>query len=144
MTNKKPNARHNARSAAVQALYQWHFNHTIAEDLVAQFIQQNTEAAFDQKYFKQLVIGIIAQQENLDLLIKPQLDRSLASLNPIELVILRLGTYELVHCLAVPYKVVINEALDLTKAFGAEAGHKYVNAVLDKLAPTLRADELKK
>jgi len=97
---------------------------------------------FDVQYFETLLKGVPANMSSLDELLGPFLDRSIESVDPVERAILRLGTYELEHHLEVPYRVVINEGVELAKVFGAEQGHKYVNGVLDKIARKVRSQEL--
>lgn len=135
-------ARHKARRLAVQALYQWQFNHTTFEKIEAEFLADEFSKKVDLDYFKELLKGVITEQQAIDDLLKPALDRPLENLTPIELVILRIGVYELKHRLDTPYKVIINESLELTKTFGAEEGYKFVNGVLDKLAKELRKTEM--
>ena len=94
--------------------------------------------------FKMLLLGTIGAAEDLTVMLTPLLDRPLAELSPVERGVLLLGAYELGHCPAVPYRVIINEAVELAKSFGGTDGHKYVNGVLDKLAPALRAEEVQK
>lgn len=97
----------------------------------------------DDAYFRELLNGVIDLRGELDDLIAPCLDRPMADLDPVELAILRLSTYELKQRVDVPYRVVINEGIELAKTFGATDGHKFVNGVLDKLAPRLRGAELR-
>jgi transcription antitermination protein NusB len=127
-----------ARRAAVQAIYRWQVTASAVGDIVAEFQQDSEINLGDELYFQQLITGAIEKNTKIDAAIRPRLDRSLASLNPVELAVLRMAVYELMHCIDVPYKVVINEALDIAKEFGSQDGHKYINAVLDKLAPELR------
>jgi N utilization substance protein B len=100
--------------------------------------------SFELAYFEALLHGVPAHLDELDELLGPYLDRSIESVDPVERAILRLGAFELRYQLEVPYKVIINESIELSKVFGAEQGHKYVNGVLDKLARQLRSGELKK
>ncbi|MFW0072849.1 MAG: transcription antitermination factor NusB [Coxiella-like endosymbiont] len=135
------NSRHNARRYALQGLYQWYFGEVKPDDLINQFLEENALNDLpdvDLIYFKDLVIGTIQHVAFIDALMIPHLDRKISSLNPVELSALRLAIYELLHRKDVPYKVVINEALELVKEFGAEEGHRYVNAILDVLVPELR------
>ena len=138
MTTNKSLSRHNARRYAVQALYQWVFNETEPTELIRQFSDECDHHDVDMVYFKNLVMGAVQHVAIIDELLLTHLDRAIKALNPVELSILRLAVYELLHCKDVPYKVVINEALELTKEFGAKEGHKYVNAVLDAIAPDIR------
>jgi len=137
MTSKNL-SRHNARRYAIQALYQWFFNETQPEELIRQFTDEADHHEADMVYFKELVAGTIQHVAIIDELMLTHLDRKLKTLNPVELSVLRLAIYELLHHKDIPYKVVINEALELTKEFGAQEGHKYVNAVLDAIAPEIR------
>lgn len=130
--------RHHARSAALQALYGWSFHRTSAEAYAAVFLEEHPLPDTDIDYFKRLLEGAINHVDALDALIEEKSSSPLASLNPIELAGLRLAALELRDFPDVPYRVVINEALKLNKAFGSEQGFRFVNAVLDKLAKTLR------
>ena len=134
--------RRKARKLALQALYQWHMAETSVTELVAQFLADNNMEKIDQEYFTEVVRGVPAEKSSLDEKIGRHIDRDLSRLTPIELAVLRMGTYELLHRLDVPYRVIINEGVELTKAFGATDGHKYVNGVLDKLAQELRITEV--
>lgn len=136
-------ARKQSRKAVVQALYQWQMAASNIADIEQQFREENANAKMDFEYFNEMLHNIPGQVENLDKLIEPFVDRNMEDVNPVELAILRLGAYELKTRLDVPYRVVINEGVDLTKKFGADQGHKFVNGVLDKLAHTLRAEEVK-
>lgn len=133
--------RQKARRLALQAIYQWEMTDHKAVDLELQFREANDFSKIDETYFSKLVNGIISQITEVDSAFESVLDRKKTELNPVELAILRLATYELLYELEVPYKVVINEALELTKTFGAIEGHKYVNAILDAIAPKLRPKE---
>lgn len=132
-----------ARSLAMQALYQWHVAGQSLNEIEAQFRVDNDFSGVDGAYFHEILHGVPRQKTELDGLIEPCLDRPLAELDPVELAILRLSTYELQDRLDVPYRVVINEGIELAKTFGATDGHKFVNGVLDKLAPQLRAAEVR-
>jgi transcription antitermination protein NusB len=136
-----PRARHHAREYAVQAIYQWQLSATPASDIEAQFIAEHITEETDLDYFKELIHGIPKQVTELDLLIKPYLNRSMNALDPVELAILRMGIYELSQRLDIHYRVIINEALELAKKFGSIEGYKFVNGVLDQAARTLRAGE---
>jgi N utilization substance protein B len=132
-----------ARSLAMQALYQWHIAGQSLNEIEAQFRVDNDFAGVDGAYFHDILHGVPAQKSELDAVISPCLDRPLDELDPVELAILRLSTWELRNRLDVPYRVVINEGIELAKVFGATDGHKFVNGVLDKLAPSLRAAEVR-
>ncbi len=125
----------------MQALYQWQHTTPPSDELIQQFLEEQEKDQIDLEYFKTLVKGTIDCIDEIDADIKPTLDRDIKDLNPVELAILRVSTYELAHQPDVPYRVVINEALKLAKTFGADQGYKYVNAILDKLAVKLRASE---
>jgi len=135
-------SRHLARQAAVQALYQWQLTSQSPQDIEQHFINDHQFKNVDIEYFRQLVDEVPLHLHELDDHLTPHLDRSIDEVDPVERAILRLGVYELEFHLEIPYKVVINEAVELAKTFGAEHGHKYVNAVLDKAAAKLRAAEI--
>jgi N utilization substance protein B len=145
MSNKtkfNPHARRKARRLLVQALYQWQLaDHTIAV-INEQFAANDGMAKIDAPYFQELLQAIPPKCAELDAALAPFLDRPVAELDPVELTILRIGAYELAEQLGIPYRVVINEAIDLAKMFGALDGHKYINGVLDRLARNLRAAEM--
>lgn len=143
MNKFDPKARRLARRLIVQALYQLQFNHSSSQELELQFLEDNAMDKVDVLYFQDLLHGVVKQKEQIDAIIKPCLDRPLDDLTPIELSVLRVAVYELKNRLDIPYKVVINEALELTKTFGVQEGYKYVNGVLDKLAKELRSVEMK-
>ncbi len=134
-------ARGAARRLAVQALYQWQVGGHPAGELLAQFLERPETAGADREYFVELVRGCLAQHAELVDLLTPCLDRPVAQLDPVERAILLVGVFELRHRPDVPYRVVINEAVELAKVFGAEQSHLYVNGVLDRLSGTLRSVE---
>jgi N utilization substance protein B len=136
-------SRHKARRAAVQALYQWHLTGQAPGEIENHFILGHEMEDVDIEYFHQLVREIPLHRHELDDHILPHLDRKLNEVDPVELACLRLGAYEFEFHPEIPYKVVLNEAVELAKTFGAEHGHKYVNAILDKVAHKLRSDELR-
>lgn len=138
----KPSERRRARSLALQALYQWSMTQTDLNEIEVQFHTFNNMQKVDAAYFHQLVHDIPANLDSVDALFIPHLDRDLANLNPVELAILRIATYELAHSKDVPYRVIINEAVELTKIYGATDGHKYVNGIVDKVAHDVRAKEI--
>ena len=138
----KPIARRNARHYALQAMYQWLISGTSAREIEAQFIATQITKEIDLDYFKELINAVPLQYEELDAHFIPFLSRPVKELDPVELSILRLATYEFAHRLDVPYRVVINEALDLAKKFGSVDGFKFVNGVLDQVARQLRATEI--
>jgi len=141
MIEKKKHSKHYSRCCAVQAIYQWHHTQDSMEEIITQFAASELLKQGDRKYFKKLVGEIIALQPSLDELFIPYLDRKMEALTPVELAILRVAVFELAHCLEIPYKVVINEALEIAKAYGAEQSHKYINAILDSVAVQVRTTE---
>ncbi len=134
-------ARRQSRFMLVQALYQWQVAAVPVADIREQFHTQALFAKADAAYFDESLVAVIDQVEALDKQFSPFLDRRLVELDPIELTILRLATYELAYRLELPYRVIINEALELTKIFGATDSFKYVNGVLDQVAKVLREPE---
>jgi N utilization substance protein B len=134
-------ARSIARKLAMQALYQWQLTQHTAEEIKKQFIESEESAGLDREYFEELVGGCIAQNYELAAALKPFIDRPIDQLDPVESAILMIGMFELQHRVDVPYRVVINEAVDLCKRFGATDAHKYINAVLDRAARELRTAE---
>tara|TARA_B100000745_G_scaffold211841_1_gene140372 strand:+ start:1855 stop:2289 length:435 start_codon:yes stop_codon:yes gene_type:complete len=137
----KPAHRRKARRFAIQAIYQWQLAGGEINDIQAQYMADNDTSTFDVEYFNGLVRGVLTQLNEIDTIIGPFLDREINGVDPIERAILRVSTYEMKHHLDVPYRVVINEAIELAKIFGATDGHKYVNGVMDKLPATLRSVE---
>jgi N utilization substance protein B len=138
-----PTARRNARQYALQALYQWQLSGAPMAEIELDFLVHYIKQKTDLDYFKELIHKIPQQHAELDLEMTPFLSRPIEELDPIELAILRLGTYELAKRLDVPYRVAINEALELTKKFGSVEGYKFVNGVLDQIARKLRIEEIK-
>lgn len=141
-TKINPHARHWARRLALQALYQWQLGGHPISELEAQFTADKGMEKADSVYFHELLRGVTVQSAALDEQLQDFLDRPIAEIDPIELTIMRLGAYELGSQLSTPYRVVLNEAISLTKTFGGTDGHKYVNGVLDHLARKLRATEI--
>jgi N utilization substance protein B len=133
--------RHRARELALQGIYQWRVSGNEASDIEKQMQTEKNLGRYDKAMFSSLLRGAIAQHADVEALLAPCLDRPLAELSPVEFAVLLLGGYELSQKTEVPYKVVINEAVELAKTFGGTDGHKYVNGVLDKLAPKVRAVE---
>jgi N utilization substance protein B len=134
-------ARSIARKLAMQALYQWQLTQQTANEIKKQFLESEDSAGVDREHFEELVSGCIAKHEELAAALKPFIDRPLDQLDPVETAILMIGMYELQQRVDIPYRVVINEAVDLCKRFGATDAHKYVNAVLDRAARELRSAE---
>lgn len=139
MTGKRSRARRHA----LQGIYQWQMAGQDIRDIAKQFMEEQDPSTFEKEYFKELLRGVPTHLTELNEALSPCLDRALKSVDPVERAVLLLGAYELAHHPEVPYRVVINEAVELAKIFGAEEGHKYVNGVLDKLAKRLRSAEMK-
>jgi N utilization substance protein B len=138
-----PKARRYARQYAVQAIYQWQIAHTLPADIESQFLtHQQMSKKTDMLYFKELIHAIPRLHEELDDHMIPFLSRPIDELDPVELAILRLGTFELAKRLDIPYRVTINEALELAKKYGSVEGYKFVNGVLDHVAQRLRSNEI--
>lgn len=135
-------SRHRARKLVLQALYQWQLANTDLTELNDQYIIEMNPKKVDIEYFRILVHGITQEAPALDQLLTPHLDRAFDQIGPIELAILRIGTYELSYRPEVPYRVVINEAIELCKTYGPEQSHKYINSILDKLARDIRKMEM--
>ena len=138
MSKATPAARRKARHYAVQALYQWQLAGANVAQIEAEFRADNDMSKVDVEYFHALLHGVPMEKSNIDEKIKPLLDRRLDEMTPVELAIVRLGAYEMLHRIDVPYKVVINEAIELAKAFAADDSHKFVNGILDKAVRQLR------
>jgi N utilization substance protein B len=135
-------ARTRARGFAVQALYQVLVGRNPPEDVDSFTRELSGFNKADSVHFDALLHGCAAQAEALDAQILPLLDRKLAEISPIEHAVLWIGAYEMQHCIEIPWRVVINECIELAKEFGGTDGHKYVNAVLNGLAPSLRPLEV--
>lgn len=134
-------ARSLSRKLAMQALYQWQLTGQSAAELRNQFAGEDGYADADGEYFVELLLGVTGAIESLDAELGALIDRPVAQLDPVEHAVLLIGIHELAHRLDVPYRVVINEGVDLARRFGATDGHKFVNAVLDRAARKLRATE---
>ncbi|NUF48391.1 transcription antitermination factor NusB [Gilliamella sp. ESL0250] len=133
------NPRRRARECAVQAIYSWQVSRNDLADVETSFIAEQDMKGVDAKYFRELLNGVAKNTAELDDKMAPYLtERTVDELGQIELAVLRIALYELMKRQDVPYKVVINEAIELTKTFGAADSHKFVNGVLDKIAPTIR------
>ncbi len=131
-----------ARKLALQSLYQWLMSNTELSEIEAQFRVANNMDKVDADYFCRLLYGVPAQLSQLEAAFIPLLDRPIHSLNPIELTVLRLSTFELFNCPEIPYRVVLNESVSLAKEFGSQDGHRYVNGILNNLAKEIRAVEI--
>ncbi len=135
-------ARRRARELALQGLYQWLLNRNDPGVVEAHLHDAQGFNKADRAHFDALLHGAIREEATLTESFTPFLDRPVAELSPVERAALLVGAYELVHCVDIPYKVVINEAVELAKTFGGVEGYKYVNGVLDKLAAQVRAAEV--
>lgn len=133
--------REKARRYAMQALYGWIIADSAITDVEAFYLADRNPKNYDVNYFLQLLHQIPAQVDDIDLELTPHLDRPFKSLDPIELSILRIAIYELKHSFDVPFRVVLHEAIELAKSFGAQDSFKFVNSVLDKAAKVLRMNE---
>jgi N utilization substance protein B len=136
-----PVTRSRARRRAAQALYAWELGGNPMDRVIEDFRHEQDMQIADIEYFEDLLNGVAAHRKELDEGLVPFLDREVERVDPIERAVLRLAAYELKYRLDVPYRVVLNEAVEVAKRFGAEQGHTYVNGVLDKLARTWRATE---
>ena len=137
-------ARVRARRSAVQALYQWEMTHDAVDEVIAEFISDRSELKkADVEYFTAMLEGATGKVAEIDTGLMPFLGRPLYELDPVERAILRLGMYELLFHAEVPWRVVVNESVELAKMFGAEQSYKFINGVLDKAAHRLRSVEIR-
>ena len=137
-----PKARIRARRSAIQAYYQWLINKQPVSAIIREFKDDRTELKkADQEYFRDLLQGMSSHADELESKLAPLLDRPLADIDPVERSILILGLYELVYHTELPWCIIVNEAIELAKMFGAEQSHKYINGVLDKAARQIRSVE---
>ena len=134
-------ARSRARRRALQAIYAWQIGGSRMNAVIDQFRHEQDMEVADLEYFEDLLNGVERHVEAIDDALKPYVDREVGQIDPIERAALRLAAYELKYRPDVPYRVIINEAIEVTKRFGADHGHSYVNGVLDKLASALRSTE---
>lgn len=136
-------ARTNARKAAVQALYQWQMAGQSVADIELQFNEEGRLKNTQKSYFRDLLQGILNNLDAIDAAMAGFVDRPVDVIDPVERAILRLGVYELLFRPDMPYRVVLNEAINLAKEFGADGSHRYVNGILDKVAQIKRTVEMK-
>ena len=136
-----PVLRSRARRRALQAIYAWQMSGGNAQQVIAQFAHEQAHERADLEYFEDLVRGVLKHEADIDTALAEFLDRTVEEVDPIERAALRIASYELRHRIDVPYRVVINEAIDSTKRFGSEHGHTYVNGVLDHAAAAWRRAE---
>jgi len=138
---RQKSPRHRARELAMQGIYQWRVTGGDGAGIVKQIHAEKNLGRYDKELFSRLLRGALERHADIEALIAPHLDRPLVELSPVEFAVLLLGTFELSQHPEVPYRVIINEAVELAKSFGGTDGYKYVNGVLDKLAEQLRAPE---
>jgi len=134
-------SRHLARRAAVQALYQWEMTQQSRLDIEKHFLADDRLKKTDNEYFQELVNEIPRLVEDIDSSLLPYIDRDIALVDPIEKAVLRLAAYELIHHAEIPYRVVLNEAIELSRTFGSENGYRFVNGILDKMGAEVRSVE---
>lgn len=139
---KFKNRRRFARELALQGIYQWCLTASEASVIEAQLRSASFFAKVDEGFFSDLLHGVIKHSVELEQKVAPYLDRTIQELSPVELSILLLSTYELIYHPNIPYRPIINEAIELAKTFGGTDGHKYINGVMDKLATQLRSAEV--
>ena len=135
-------ARTNARKAVVQAIYQWQMTSHSLNIIELQFQEEDRLKDAQKSYFKELLYGIPEHLESIDKTLADYVDRPVDIIDPVERAILRIGTYELLYRLDMPYRVVLNESINLAKCFGADGSHRYVNGILDKIAQQKRSTEI--
>jgi len=136
-----PAARHKARRFALQGLYEWQLSGNQPFEIEARYRVENAMHKVDLAYFHELLHQVVAKNRELDNAFEPFLDRKMQQLDPVERNVLRIGSYELIHHIEIPYKIILNEAVELAKDFGATDSYKYVNSILDELAKTVRKAE---
>lgn len=140
MSNTASNPRRRARRAALQAIYQWQMTAEELETIAAQFREEKSWQRIDEELFSAHLYGVPGNVASLDAHLQPILDRPIAQLDAVERAILRMGAYELTHRADIPWRVVINECVELAREFGAEQSHRYINGILDKLARRTRGE----
>jgi N utilization substance protein B len=139
---RAPSPRRRSREAALQGLYEWLVGGADVGVIDAHMREQEGFERCDAAHFDALLHGCIAAAADIDAVLARHVDRKTTALSPVEHAVLMIGVYELTHCVDIPYKVAINEAVELAKSFGGTDGHKYVNGVLDKAASDLRPVEV--
>jgi len=142
VSKSKTNARTRARRLALQGLYEWQLSSNKPSEIETQYLMEKDTANVDVAYFRELLTRVPVLVEELDVSISALLSRPLDEVDPVERTALRLGAYELIHHPEVPYRVVINESVELAKMFGAEQGYRFVNGILDRLAAEKRSAEV--
>lgn len=139
----KVSARSRARQLAVQGLYEWHLSENEIDNIATQCLDAKRGKNIDEAYFEELIYKVSSMAADLNELLSPFLTRDISEIDPVERAILQLGAFELTQKIEIPYKVIINEAIELAKTFGAEQSHKFVNGILDKVAEKNRTVEFK-
>lgn len=134
--------RRRARRRALQAIYQWQMTGQEATEILRQFLEIQDMSGVDVEHFEKILLGVAQNSASLDEELQFFLDRSVEQLDVMERVVLRIGAFELLYCPELPFRVVLDECVDLAHRFGSEQGHAYVNAVLDKAVKKWRADEV--
>ena len=142
MKGATKSTRRRSRELALQGLYEWQISKADVAIVDAHMREHDGFARCDVEHFDALLHGCVAQIDALDAVITRHIDRRITLLSPVEHGVLLIGVYELTHCVSIPYRVAINEAVELAKSFGGTDGHKYVNGVLDKAAGELRPLEV--
>lgn len=137
-----PKERHRARGIIIQALYEKDISKNEDQQIIAGFLIDNPQLKFDRSYFQTSFIAIARDLLEIDKLYTKYLDRAFSALDPVSKAILRLASFELKYQLEIPHKVVLNEAIDLAKNYGAQDSHKFINGILDKLAKEIRTAEM--
>ena len=140
-TSKRFEPRRRARRRALQAIYQWQITGQEAGKILGQFQAVQDLSQVDEEHFEKLLRGVTTDKTILDAALQPFLDRPMEQVDLMERVVLRIGAWELLNCPELPFRVVLDESVDLALRFGSEQGHSYVNAVLDKAAGEWRRDE---
>ena len=135
-------SRRRSRELALQGIYQWRLTSDDPEQIEKQIRAEKGMGRYDAEFFSKLLRGVLTQHVELETVVATHLDRTLDELSPVEFSVLLIGAYELIYHPEIPYRVVINEAVELAKTFGGTDGHKFVNGVLDKLAAQVRAVEV--
>jgi len=135
-------SRRRSRELALQGIYQWRLTSDDQEQIEKQIRAEKGMGRYDAEFFSKLLLGVLTQHAELETVVAMHLDRTLDELSPVEFSVLLIGAYELIHHPEIPYRVVINEAVELAKTFGGTDGHKFVNGVLDKVAAQVRAIEV--
>lgn len=133
-----PAMRHKARHFALQAIYQWQMTGDSASEIEKQFLEDQPLKGADLDYMHDLISGVVANSNELDEIYSPHLSRPLKDLDYVDMAILRLATFELTYRQEIPFRVIINEAIELAKSFAEQDSHKFVNGVLDKVVKTMK------